>query len=115
MLISQFEEYAENKGILHNIKANIILSASLRKCAEADRERIIDHLNRCIHYCERATVDGRVTIVQATLRMALAKKNICLQIVFMLTPGGTFMRRMPWAESSHGIYVYCKLRRLLHE
>jgi len=70
MLISPFEEYAEDKGILHNIKANIILS--LGKNDEADRERIIDHLNRCIHYCERATVDGSVTIVQATLRMALA-------------------------------------------
>ncbi|KAK2549650.1 hypothetical protein P5673_029906 [Acropora cervicornis] len=70
MLISAFEEYAEDKGILHNIKANIILS--LGKNDEADRERIIDHLNRCIHYCERATVDGSVTIVQATLRMALA-------------------------------------------
>ena len=62
-------EYPEDKGILHNIKANIILSAS--KNAEADRECVIDHLNRCIHYCERATVDRSVTIVQATLRMAL--------------------------------------------
>ena len=70
MLISPFEEYAEDKGILHNIKANILLSRG--KNDEADRERIIDHLNRCIHYCERATVDGSVSIVQATLRMALA-------------------------------------------
>ena len=70
MLISEFQEYAEDKGILHNIKANIILSNS--KSAEADRAKVIDHLDRCIHYCERATVDGSVTIVQATLRKALA-------------------------------------------
>ena len=70
MLISQSEEYAEDKGFLHDIKANIILS--LRKNDEGDRERIIEHLNRCIHYCKRATVDRSVTIVQAKLRMALA-------------------------------------------
>ena len=36
MLISQFEEYAEDKALLYDIKANIILS--LRKNDEADLE-----------------------------------------------------------------------------
>ena len=69
MLSSQFEKYAEDKAMLHDIKANIILS--LRKNAKEDRESVLLHLNECIHHCEKATVDKSVTIVQAKLRKAL--------------------------------------------
>ncbi|XP_029182203.2 uncharacterized protein LOC114950113 isoform X2 [Acropora millepora] len=62
-------ECPEDIGSVHNIKANIILST--RENAKADRESILLHLDKCIHYCERATVDRGVTIVQATLRKAL--------------------------------------------
>ena len=62
-------ECPEDIGGLHNIKANIILSAS--ENAKADRESVLHHLDKCIHYCERATVDRGGTIMQATLRKAL--------------------------------------------
>ena len=62
-------ECHEDSAELHNALANIFLSGS--KNAEADRESVLLHLDKCIHYCKEATVDKRVTIVQATLRKAL--------------------------------------------
>ena len=62
-------ECHEDRAELHNAMANIILSAS--KNAEADRKSVLLHLVKCIHYCGKGTVDKRVTIVQARLRMAL--------------------------------------------
>jgi len=62
-------ECHEDLGELNNIKANIILSAS--KNGAEDRERILCHLDRSIHSCEKATVDRSVTIVQAKIRKAL--------------------------------------------
>lgn len=62
-------ECHEDSAELHNALANIVLSAS--KNAKADRESVLLHLDKCIHYCKEATVDKRVTIVQATLRKAL--------------------------------------------
>ena len=50
-------------------KANIILSSG--KNSKEDRERILHHLNKCIHFCEKATVDKSVTIFQAKIRKAL--------------------------------------------
>ena len=50
-------------------KANIILSSG--KNSKEDRERILHHLNKCIDFCEEATVDKSVTIVQAKIRKAL--------------------------------------------
>ena len=62
-------ECHEDIAELHNAQANIILSASGN--AKADRDCVLRHLDKCIHYGERATVDKSVTIVQATLRKAL--------------------------------------------
>lgn len=62
-------ECHEDRAELHNAMANIILSAS--ENAEADRKSVLLHLVKCIHYCGKGTVDRRVTIVQARLRMAL--------------------------------------------
>ena len=50
-------------------KANIILSSG-RNGAD-DRKRILHHLDKCIHFCEKATVDKSVTATQAKLRKAL--------------------------------------------
>ena len=62
-------ECHEDSAELHNALANIVLSAS--ENAKADRDSVLLHLDQCIHYCKEATVDKRVTIVQATLRKAL--------------------------------------------
>ena len=62
-------ECHEDDGELNNIKANIILSAS--KNGKEDRKRVLLHLDRSIHSCEKATVDRSVTIVQAKIRKAL--------------------------------------------
>ena len=50
-------------------KANIILSSG--KNSKEDHELILHHLNKCIHFCEKATVDKSVTFVQAKLHKAL--------------------------------------------
>ena len=61
-------ECHEDSAEIHNVKANIVLSAS--ENANADRSSVLLHFDKCIHFCERATVDKSVTVVQATLRKA---------------------------------------------
>ena len=62
-------ECDEDLAEVNYAKANIILSSG--KNSKEDHERILHHLNKCIHFCEKATVDKSVTIVQAKIRKAL--------------------------------------------
>ena len=62
-------ECDEDIAEVNYAKANIILSS--RKNNKKGRERILHHLNKCIHFCQKATVDKSVTIVQAKIRKAL--------------------------------------------
>ena len=68
MMLSLGECY-EDMAEVGNVKANIILS--LGKNSTGDRERILHYLNKCIQFCEKATVDKSVTVVQAKIRVAL--------------------------------------------
>ncbi|XP_028405800.1 uncharacterized protein LOC114528382 [Dendronephthya gigantea] len=62
-------ECHEDMAEIHCAKANIILSS--RKNSEDDRERILYHLDKCIHFCEKAPVDKSSASTQAKLRKAL--------------------------------------------
>ena len=62
-------ECHEDIAEVNNAKANIILSSG--KNSKEDRERILHHLHKCLHFCEEATVDKSVTVVQAKIRKAL--------------------------------------------
>ena len=62
-------ECHEDLAEINCAKANIILSSG--KSSADDRERILFHLDKCIHFCEKATVDKSVTVAQAKLRKAL--------------------------------------------
>ena len=52
-------------------KANIVLSSGQNR--KRDREQILFRLDRCIKYCEKATVDKSASIAQVTLRKALLR------------------------------------------
>ena len=62
-------ECHEDIAEVNYAKANIILSSG--KNTKEDRERILHHLHECLHFCEGATVDKSVTVVQAKIRKAL--------------------------------------------
>ena len=62
-------ECHEDLAEINCAKANIILSSG--KNSADDRERILFHLDKCIHLCEKATVDKSITVAQAKLRKAL--------------------------------------------
>ena len=62
-------ECHEDLAEINCAKANIILSSG--RNSAGDRERILLHLDKCIHFCEKATVDKSVTVVQVKLRKAL--------------------------------------------
>ena len=68
MMLSQGECY-EDTAEVNYAKANIILSTG--KNSKEDRKRIVLHLDKCIQFCEEATVNKSVTVVQAKLRKAL--------------------------------------------
>ena len=59
----------EDIAEVNNAKANIILSSG--KNSKEDRECILHHLHKCLHFCEEATVDKSVAVVQAKIRKAL--------------------------------------------
>ena len=62
-------ECHEDLAEVNCAKANIILSS--RRNSADDRKHILLHLDKCIHFCEKATVDKSVTATQAKLRKAL--------------------------------------------
>lgn len=62
-------ECHEDMAEIHCAKANIILSSG--KNNEDDRARILYHLDKCIHFCEKAPVDKSSAAAQAKLRKAL--------------------------------------------
>ena len=68
-LMLSLGECHEDIAEVNYAKANIILSSG--KNSKEDHERILHHLNKCIHFCEKATVDKSVTVVQAKIRKAL--------------------------------------------
>ena len=67
-LLSLGECY-EDAAEISYAKANIILSSG--KNSHEDRTHILLHLDKCIDYCQKATVDNTLPAVQATLRRAL--------------------------------------------
>ena len=68
MMLSQGECY-EDTAEVNYAKANIVLSTG--KNSKEDRKRILFNLDKCFQFCEEATVDKSVSVVQAKLRMAL--------------------------------------------
>ncbi|XP_028399473.1 uncharacterized protein LOC114522893 [Dendronephthya gigantea] len=62
-------DYHEDRAEINCAKANIYLSSG--KNSAGDRENILLHLDKCIHFCEISTVDKSVTITQVKLRKAL--------------------------------------------
>ena len=62
-------ECHEDLAEINCAKANIILSSG--RNSVDDCKRILHHLEKCIHFCEKATVDKSVTATQAKLRKAL--------------------------------------------
>jgi len=62
-------ECHEDTAEINCAKGNIILSSGQN--SHDDRRHILLHLDKCIHYCKKATVDKTFQAVQATLRRAL--------------------------------------------
>ena len=62
-------ECYDDTAEINSAKANIILSSKQNN--KEDRQKILQHLDKSIKSCEKATVDKRYIIVQVTLRKAL--------------------------------------------
>ena len=108
-------ECHEDSAELHYAMANIVLSTSQN--AKEDRECVLLHLSKCIHYCKKATVDKSVTIVQATLRRALAHLGYYQHGILENVPSGdveiaeTILKRVseqsePLSERSKVYYTF---------
>ena len=68
MMLS-LSECQDDAAEVDNAKANIVLSSGQNR--KTDHEQILFRLDRCIKYCEKATVDKSASIAQVTLRKAL--------------------------------------------
>lgn len=109
-----FEDTAE----INNVKANIILSRS--KNSKEDRELILSCLDKSIKYCEKATVDKSVTMVQVTMRKALVHLGFYQHGISEDVPRSdvhvaeTILSRIPsrqierFSERSKIYYTFCR-------